>query len=175
MEILALRHQLAVYQRQEHRPRLRSADCVFWSWLSRFWSGWRDAAVIVQPQTVVAWQRRLRDHWRRLSRPGRPTVSPEIRHLIKNPAPLSGGELIRFPRALSSLALREVAVQAIETAVQKEPYNPVYLKDAGQLCRKVGLFAKAERYYEEALKWDQGNSEVEAALSELRSAKSARK
>ncbi len=68
-----------------------------------------------------------------------------------------------------------VAVQAIETAVQKEPYNPVYLKDAGQLCRKVGLFAKAERYFEEALKWDQGNSEVEAALSELRSAKSARK
>jgi curved DNA-binding protein CbpA len=67
------------------------------------------------------------------------------------------------------------AVQAIESAVQKEPYNPVFLKDAGQLCRKVGLFAKAERYLEEALKWDQGNSEIEAALSEIRAAKSSRK
>ncbi|MGK2855609.1 MAG: J domain-containing protein [Thermoanaerobaculia bacterium] len=63
------------------------------------------------------------------------------------------------------------AVQAIESAVQKEPYNPTYLKDAGGLCRKVGLFAKAERYFEEALKWDQGNSEIEAALAEIRQAR----
>ena len=63
------------------------------------------------------------------------------------------------------------AVQAVETAVQKEPYNPVFLKDAGILCRKVGLFAKAERYFEEALKWDQGNSELEAALAEVRQAR----
>ena len=67
------------------------------------------------------------------------------------------------------------AVQAIEAAVQKEPYNPTFLKDAGQLCRKVGLFAKAERYFEEALKWDQGNAEIEAALSEVRAAKTSRK
>jgi curved DNA-binding protein CbpA len=67
------------------------------------------------------------------------------------------------------------AVQAIENAVQKEPYNPLFLKDAGQLCRKVGLFAKAERYLEEALKWDAGNAEIEAALSEVRAAKSGRK
>ncbi len=63
------------------------------------------------------------------------------------------------------------AVQAVESAVQKEPYNPVFLKDAGILCRKVGLFAKAERYFEEALKWDQGNSEIEAALAEIRQAR----
>lgn len=67
------------------------------------------------------------------------------------------------------------AVQAIENAVQREPYNPLFLKDAGQLCRKVGLFAKAERYFEEALKWDQGNTEIEAALAETRSARSSRK
>jgi len=67
------------------------------------------------------------------------------------------------------------AVQAIENAVQKEPYNPVFLKDAGQLCRKVGLFAKAERYFEEALKWDQGNAEIQAALAETRSARASRK
>lgn len=68
-------------------------------------------------------------------------------------------------------AMVRQAVQAVESAVQKEPYNPVFLKDAGILCRKVGLFAKAERYFEEALKWDQGNSEIEAALAEIRQAR----
>lgn len=60
------------------------------------------------------------------------------------------------------------AVQAIETAVQKEPLNPVYLKDAGLLAKRAGLTAKAERYLEEALKWDRDNREIQAALAELR-------
>ncbi|MCU1348268.1 MAG: heat shock protein DnaJ domain protein, partial [Acidobacteria bacterium] len=42
------------------------------------------------------------------------------------------------------------AVQAIESAVQREPVNFNYLKDAGKLCKRAGLFAKAERYFEEA-------------------------
>ena len=72
MEILALRHQLAVYQRKPVRPRLRTSDRLLWSWISRIWDRWQDALVIVQPKTVVAWQRRrFREHWRRLSRPGR--------------------------------------------------------------------------------------------------------
>jgi len=60
------------------------------------------------------------------------------------------------------------AVQAIETAVQREPVNPVYLKDAGLICKKVGLSAKAERYLDEALKWDRDNNEIKSALAELR-------
>src|SRR4051794_35808972 len=43
------------------------------------------------------------------------------------------------------------AVQAIEAAVQREPVNPLYLKDAGLICRRAGLNAKAERYLDEAL------------------------
>jgi len=60
------------------------------------------------------------------------------------------------------------AVQAIETALQREPMNAVYLKDAGLLCKRAGLMAKAERYLEDALKWDTSNVEVQAALAELR-------
>ena len=63
------------------------------------------------------------------------------------------------------------AVQAIEAAVQREPMNPVYLKDAGLLCKKAGLNAKAERYLDEALKWDRDNIEVQSALAELRQGK----
>jgi hypothetical protein len=34
IEILALRHQLALYQRADSRPRLRPADRLLWAWLS---------------------------------------------------------------------------------------------------------------------------------------------
>lgn len=60
------------------------------------------------------------------------------------------------------------AVQAIETAVQREPMNAIFLKDAGLLCKRAGLVAKAERYLDEALKWDSSNIEVQSALAELR-------
>ena len=35
--VLALRHQLAVYQRAGRRPQLRPADRILWAWLSRAW------------------------------------------------------------------------------------------------------------------------------------------
>ena len=60
------------------------------------------------------------------------------------------------------------AVQAIETAVQKEPVNPTYLKDAGLICKRAGLNAKAERYLDEAAKWDPSSAEIQSALSSLR-------
>jgi curved DNA-binding protein CbpA len=65
-------------------------------------------------------------------------------------------------------SLMRQAIQAIESAVQREPFNPVFLKDAGMLCKRAGLNAKAERYLDEALKWDQENIDIQAALSELR-------
>ena len=52
LEILALRHQLAVLTRS--RPshlRLTAADRVLWAWLSQLWSGWRPALVLVKPDT----------------------------------------------------------------------------------------------------------------------------
>ncbi len=66
-------------------------------------------------------------------------------------------------------------VQAIETAVLREPMNPLYLKDAGMLCKRAGLTAKAERYFEETLKWDASNSDALNGLAELRETKEAGK
>jgi Tfp pilus assembly protein PilF len=65
------------------------------------------------------------------------------------------------------------AVQAIESAVQREPVNAVYLKDAGLICKRAGLVAKAERYLSEALKWDPTSLEIQNALSDLRQSKGA--
>src|SRR6266498_4227113 len=73
--------------------------------------------------------------------------------------------------ALASMRIGNLrqAVQSIEAAVQKEPVNSVYLKDAGLICRRAGLVAKAERYLGESLQWDPANVEVQSALAELRS------
>jgi curved DNA-binding protein CbpA len=60
------------------------------------------------------------------------------------------------------------AVQAIETAVQREPHNATFLKDAGLLCKRAGLSAKAERYLEQATQWDPENIEIQSALADLR-------
>src|SRR5262252_86695 len=58
MEILALRHQIVVLQRQTPKPKLKSADRRFWVGLSQFWSRWREALWIVKPDTVIDWHRR---------------------------------------------------------------------------------------------------------------------
>jgi curved DNA-binding protein CbpA len=63
------------------------------------------------------------------------------------------------------------AVQSIESAIQREPMNALFLKDAGLICKRAGLTAKAERYLEEALKWDSMDVDVQNALSELRETK----
>ena len=38
VEIVALRHQLTVYQRRVRRPHLCVADRILWAWLSRHWA-----------------------------------------------------------------------------------------------------------------------------------------
>src|SRR5271167_3132253 len=109
LENLALRHQIGVLQRSARkRPRLTPVDRLLWVLLSRIWSDWRSALVIVQPETVIAWHRagfRLFWTWKvRRGQPGRPLISREVRDLIRkmcreNPgwgAPRIHGELLKL-------------------------------------------------------------------------------
>src|SRR4030095_13075896 len=69
LENLALRQQLAVYKKTLGRAKLRPSDRLFWVSLSRVWAGWRQALIIVTPDTVLRWhRRRFRDYWAKLSR-----------------------------------------------------------------------------------------------------------
>jgi putative transposase len=55
LEILALRHQLQVVQRsRRQRVSLTQADRLLCVWLSRVWTQWQSAIVIVRPETVIA-------------------------------------------------------------------------------------------------------------------------
>ena len=87
LEIVALRHQLAVTHRQHPKPRLTVADRCFWVWLSRTWDGWRSTLLIVKPDTVIDWHRQgFRWYWTwkvRHGKSGRPSVPKETRELIR--------------------------------------------------------------------------------------------
>jgi putative transposase len=111
--IAALHQQLVVFKRKQPRPRLRKSDRLFWILLRRFWSSWSDALIVVKPETVISWHRagfQLFWRWRsRLRRPGRPSISDEIRHTIRrmkadNPtwgAPRIHGELLQLGFVIS--------------------------------------------------------------------------
>ena len=60
------------------------------------------------------------------------------------------------------------AVTAAENAAQKDPYNAGYFKDAGVLCRRAGLDAKAERYFQQALELDPTLLDAQMGLDEIR-------
>ena len=117
LENLALRHQLAVLQRAAPRPRLRRSDRLFWVLLSRLWSGWTDAVLLVKPETVIRWHRTgFTQYWTRKSRrngPGRPAVTPEVRALIRRMseanalwgAPRIHGELQKLGLEISQAAV----------------------------------------------------------------------
>src|SRR6266516_4638336 len=123
LENLALRHQLAVYKKTVARPKICRSDRLFWVELSRVWAGWRQALVIVSPNTVLRWQRRrFCEHWTKLSaRPiaGRPPVNAEIKALVTrmaaaNPlwgAPRIHGELLKLGLTVSQATVSKFMVR----------------------------------------------------------------
>ena len=108
LENVALRQQVAVLKRERPRPRLHPLDRVFWVLLFHLWPRWKDALVIVKPETVIGWHRRgFRLFWKWKSchgKPGRPRTSKEIRELIQRMsrenslwgAPRNHGELLKL-------------------------------------------------------------------------------
>ena len=93
VEILVLRHQVAVLRRQVRRVDLEPADRAVLAGLSRLLPRVRWAAFVVTPATLLRWQRNLISRrWTYPSRqPGRPSVTAQVRELVlllarENPA-----------------------------------------------------------------------------------------
>src|SRR5215469_13229100 len=114
LENLALRQQLAVLKRHRPRPQIRLFDKLFWVLAKRFWTKWKEALIVVSPETVVRWHRAgFAMYWRAISRTrgviGRKHIPKEARDLIfrmvaENPtwgAPRIHGELLMLGFDLS--------------------------------------------------------------------------
>ena len=86
-ENLFLRRELALYQERGVKPRrVDGATRVSLAVLSRLFD-WRDALVVVRPETLIHWHRAgWRLFWRVKSRPGRPPIPLELRQLIRRMA-----------------------------------------------------------------------------------------
>ena len=128
IEILALRHQLCVLQRSVKRLRIRPADRVLWSLLSRVWSDWKNALIFVKPETVIRWQhKRFREHWTRLCRQGesgRPVISKEVQELIRTMSrmnPTWGSPLIVGELAKIGIVVAKSTVEKYMVRTKKSP------------------------------------------------------
>jgi len=129
LENLVLRQQLTVFKRKRPRPRIAALDKLFWVLARRFWSGWKQALIVVTPDTVVRWHRAgFALYWRAISGArrvfGRKTISKEVRNLIfrmvkENPtwgAPRIHGEL--------QMLGFDVSERTISRWMRRAPRNP---------------------------------------------------
>jgi putative transposase len=84
IEILVLRHQLAVLQRRRPRPRISWTDRAVLAALARLLPACRRRGLLITPSTILRWHRHLdRRRWTtRHTRPGRPAIPAGLRSLI---------------------------------------------------------------------------------------------
>jgi transposase InsO family protein len=86
-ENLFLRHQLGIaLRRAPSRLRLYGSDRALLVWMTRLWPSLLGAARVVQPETILRWQRagfRAFWRWKSRKRAGRPKIDRGLRDLIR--------------------------------------------------------------------------------------------
>ncbi len=130
LEILVLRHELAILRRQGSRPKLTRADRALLASLSRSLHQTAWASFSFKPETLLRWHRQLiARRWTYPNRrPGRPPLERSLRELILRLAgenPHWGykrivGELKGLGIAVSATSVRKVLLEArIQPAPQR--------------------------------------------------------
>jgi len=122
IELLVLRHQVKVLQRQVKRPRLHRLDRVLLAAASRVLTRSSWSSFVVRPETLLRWHRELvtkKWTYRRTGHPGRPPIEPEVRDLIvrlgrENPRwgyQRIRGELLKLEIRISATTVRTILLR----------------------------------------------------------------
>jgi len=123
IELLVLRHQVKVLQRQVARPRLNRRDRVLLAAASRRLTKRSWSSFVVRPETLLRWHRELvRKKWtyRTTGQPGRPPVDADVRDLavrLGRENPRWGyqrirGELLKLGVRISATTVRTILLRA---------------------------------------------------------------
>jgi len=147
-EILVLRRQIALYKVRGIKPRrIEPVTRISLTLLSRFFN-WREALVVVRPETMIRWRRAgWTLFWRLKSRPGRSPIPLEIQALIRrmaNENPAWGEERIANELLLKlgiRLSARTVSKYPVATSARpterrlasEEELPPLFVPPWGKL------------------------------------------
>jgi transposase InsO family protein len=131
-ENLALRQQLAVFKHKRSRPRMGPGDRMFWVFLRSVWRNWANALIVVEPDTVVQWQRQgFKWFWRWISaakRVGRPRIPSEVQELIGRMARDNGWGAPRIHGELMKLGI-QIDERTVSRYLPKRRASPDKLRN----------------------------------------------
>ncbi len=123
IELLVLRHQVMVLQRQVTRPRLTRLDRVLLAAASTRLPRHSWSSFMVRPETLLRWHRELvRRKWtyRKTGQPGRPPVDADVRDLVVRLGRENlrwgyqriRGELLKLGIRISATTVRAILLRA---------------------------------------------------------------
>jgi hypothetical protein len=127
LENALLRHQLAILHRQSKPPHFTSADRFWFLFLASRLNHWKNALVLLKPETLLRWHREgFRLCWKHKSKPKtiQPKIAAETLALIQQMAhenPLWAAERIRGE--LLKLGIK-VAKRTIQRYLRRTKLSP---------------------------------------------------